>query len=157
MLTIVLVFGETRRIRIMVMDEYRNALVHAFDYRVESRGDTVWRRRYRTRREDLRSGTIANGSGSWMLMCCMVQQVGLRVEDQISQGAGRSAVEESDHVGASRAVVLVETILDHVGLASPNVNAGSSVAPGAPRCLWRREYVVHAAVSGRIRAAGRRG
>ena len=48
----------------------------------------------------------------------------------------RSAAVVSDHASASRAVVLVETVLDHVGFAGRDVDAGRSVASGASGDFW---------------------
>jgi hypothetical protein len=48
----------------------------------------------------------------------------------------RSAAVVSDHASTSRAVVLVETVLDHVGFAGRDVDAGRSVASGASGDFW---------------------
>lgn len=55
-----------------------------------------------------------------------------------------SSALEANHGGTSRAVVEVQAILDHVGLAGIDVDAGCSVATGTPGEVWRRIDVVHA-------------
>jgi hypothetical protein len=62
---------------------------------------------------------------------CLIEYIRLnRCDgDSIScHGLWRSAAVVSDHASASRAVVLVEPVLDHVGFTGGDVDARRSVA-----------------------------
>lgn len=52
-----------------------------------------------------------------------------------------SALGQANHAGTSRAVPQVQAVLDHVGLARPNICARRTLASRAPCNLRRREHV----------------
>lgn len=63
----------------------------------------------------------------------------------------------TDHGGAARAVVQVETVLDHVRFAGLDVDARCAVASGTPRDLGRRLDIVQVSAGrvGRTRRTAR--
>lgn len=68
----------------------------------------------------------------------------------------RSAGVVTNHGGAARAIVLVQTELDHVRFAGLDVDARRAMTPRAPREVWRREDVAVAASRVQTGAGGGR-
>lgn len=97
--------------------------------------------------------TAASGSGSCecrrmrLMMLpqkwCMVDKACCSAADMLSIECSTGV--EANHGGAAGAVVLVQTILDHVGFAGLDVDARRAVTPRAPCQVWRREDVAVAA------------